>query len=68
MKALVLRAHGAIDTLRVDPDFPDPVPGDGDVLLRVRACSFNYHDVFTVRGMPGHQNPHARHSRPGPRG
>jgi alcohol dehydrogenase len=53
MKALVLRAHGAIDTLRVEPDFPDPVPGEGDVLLRVRACSFNYHDVFTVRGMPG---------------
>ncbi|HEY1931743.1 MAG TPA: zinc-binding dehydrogenase [Acetobacteraceae bacterium] len=53
MRALVLRAHGAIDTLRVEPDFPDPIPGDGDVLLRVRACSFNYHDVFTVRGMPG---------------
>lgn len=53
MKAMVLRAHGAIDTLRVEPDFPDPIPGDGDILLRVRACSFNYHDVFTVRGMPG---------------
>ena len=22
-------------------------------MIRVRATSFNYHDVFTVRGMPG---------------
>ena len=26
---------------------------DGHVVIRVRAASFNYHDVFTVRGMPG---------------
>src|SRR6202043_3385562 len=26
---------------------------DGHVVIRVRASSFNYHDVFTVRGMPG---------------
>src|SRR5262249_38876260 len=25
----------------------------GYVVIRVRASSFNYHDVFTVRGMPG---------------
>ena len=24
-----------------------------DVVIRVRASSFNYHDVFTVKGMPG---------------
>jgi alcohol dehydrogenase len=36
-----------------DPAFPDPLIGDGDVLLRVRAASLNYHDVFTRRGMPG---------------
>ena len=23
------------------------------MVIRVRASSFNYHDVFTVRGMPG---------------
>jgi len=34
-------------------DFPDPVPGVGDVLVKVRATSLNYHDVFTRRGMPG---------------
>src|SRR4029077_10274959 len=31
----------------------DPAPGEGDVVLRVRATALNYHDVFTRRGMPG---------------
>src|SRR5437870_8243604 len=52
MKALVLREHGG-SGLRVESDFPEPVPGAGDVVLRVRAASLNYHDVFTRRGMPG---------------
>jgi alcohol dehydrogenase len=26
---------------------------EGHVVIRVRASSFNYHDVFTVKGMPG---------------
>jgi alcohol dehydrogenase len=30
-----------------------PQTTDGHVVIRVRASSFNYHDVFTVRGMPG---------------
>jgi alcohol dehydrogenase len=53
LKALVLREHGGIENLRLETDFPDPVPGAGDVVLRVRATSLNYHDVFTRRGMPG---------------
>ena len=53
MKALVLREHGGLDKLQIETDFPDPVAGEGDVVLRVRASSFNYHDVFTRRGMPG---------------
>jgi len=52
MRALVLRQHGA-DGLILETGFPDPIPGDGDVVLRVRAASLNYHDVFTRRGMPG---------------
>ena len=53
MKALVLDAHGDIDALKVTSDYPKPVPGPGEVLIRVGASSFNYHDVFTVKGMPG---------------
>ena len=53
MKALVLRRHGGLDDLDVVADYPTPQPGDGEVVIRVRAASFNYHDVFTMRGMPG---------------
>jgi len=52
MKALVLREHGH-GGLRYETGFPDPAPSEGDVVLRVRAASLNYHDVFTRRGMPG---------------
>src|SRR5260221_3525165 len=52
MKAMVLREHGE-GGLRYETDFPDPAPGEGDVVLRVRATALNYHDVFTRRGMPG---------------
>ena len=53
MKAMVVHAHGGPEVMEFIPDFPDPVIGDGDVLVRVRASSLNYHDVFTRRGMPG---------------
>ena len=53
MKAVVLREHGGLDKLQYVTDFPDPVATEGHVVIRVRATSFNYHDVFTVRGMPG---------------
>jgi alcohol dehydrogenase len=53
MKAMVLREHGGPEKLKLEPDFPDPKAGPGDVVVRVRAASLNYHDVFTRRGMPG---------------
>jgi NADPH:quinone reductase-like Zn-dependent oxidoreductase len=53
VRALVLRKHGTLDDLEVVDDYPTPKATDGHVVIRVRAASFNYHDVFTVRGMPG---------------
>ncbi|ANN66995.1 SDR family NAD(P)-dependent oxidoreductase [Bordetella bronchialis] len=53
MKALVLDQHGGLDQLRVVTDKPVPAVVPGHVVIRVRASSFNYHDVFTVQGMPG---------------
>ena len=53
MKAVVLEQQGSLDHLKVVPDFPDPVVTEDHVVIRVKAASFNYHDVFTVRGMPG---------------
>lgn len=53
MKALLLSEHGGLDQLRVLTDKAVPSPTEGHVVIRVRASSFNYHDVFTVQGMPG---------------
>jgi len=53
MKAVALQQHGGLEQLKLVPDFPGPVVEDGHVVIRVRATSFNYHDVFTVRSMPG---------------
>ncbi len=53
MKALVLSQHGDLDQLQVVTDKPRPTAAAGHVVVRVGASSFNYHDVFTVKGMPG---------------
>ena len=53
MKAIVLYEHGGQDQLIYETDYRDPEIGPGDVLVRVKASSLNYHDVFTRRGMPG---------------
>jgi len=53
MRALVLRQHGGLDNLEVVTHYPVPLATEGHVVIRVGASSFNYHDVFTVRGMPG---------------
>src|SRR4051812_50230536 len=53
MKAAVIYQHGGPGSIKVETDFPDPQPGSDDVVVRVRATSLNYHDLFTRRGMPG---------------
>ena len=53
MKAAIVRAHGGPEQLEVVNDWPKPTVGEGDVLLKVKAASLNYHDVFTRNGMPG---------------
>jgi alcohol dehydrogenase len=53
MKAQVLHAHGDIDAIRFEAHWPDPTPAPGQVVIRVAACTLNYHDLFTLRGMPG---------------
>src|SRR2546428_3041326 len=53
MKAVVLEQQGSLEHLKYVPDFSDPVVKPDHVVIRVKAASFNYHDIFTVRGMPG---------------
>ena len=53
VRAVVLHEHGDIDNLAYHADYRDPACGAGQVVVRVRATSLNYHDVFTTKGMPG---------------
>lgn len=52
MKAVVIREHGGIDTLRLE-EIPTPGPGPGDVLVRVRAVALNNLDIWARSGPPG---------------
>jgi alcohol dehydrogenase len=53
VRAAVIYEHGEREKIVLEPSFPDPKPAPGWVVLRVRACALNYHDIFTRRGMPG---------------
>lgn len=49
MKALVHRVYGSPDVLRLE-DLAQPVPGDDDVLVKVRAASVNSWDWDNLTG------------------
>ncbi|ADJ49207.1 NADPH:quinone reductase and related Zn-dependent oxidoreductase [Amycolatopsis mediterranei S699] len=51
MKALVQHVYGAASSLVLE-DVPEPVPGEGEVLVRVRATSVNPYDWHFMRGEP----------------
>ena len=53
MRAVVLHEHGDIENLTFHHDYADPECGEVQVVIRVKATSLNYHDVFTTKGMPG---------------
>jgi len=53
MRAVLTVGHGDRSKLVHRTDYPDPVPGPGEVVIRVAASAVNYHDIFTRRGMPG---------------
>lgn len=48
MKAMVMESLG-VDNLRLK-ELPDPKPGPGEVLVRLRAASLNFRDVLALQG------------------
>ena len=59
MNAAYFEAHGGPENIVVG-DLPDPVPGEGEVLLEVRAAALNHLDIWVLGGLPGleHRMPH----------
>ena len=51
MKAITQEKYGGPETLTLR-EVPDPVPGPGELLVRVRASSVNAADWHTMRGDP----------------
>ena len=49
MQALIVKEHGPIENLVLD-EFPDPVPGKGEVLVEVHAASVNFPDLLVIGG------------------
>ena len=49
MRAVVCRDYGTPEDLVVD-ELPDPTPGPGQVVVRVRAAAVNYPDVLLIAG------------------
>ena len=50
MQAFVLEGHGDFDKLVFHEDWPVPVPGEQEVLIKVAACGLNNTDVNTRTG------------------
>src|SRR5215510_1173875 len=45
MKAIILRELGAAENLKLE-DAPDPQPGAGEAVVRLKAAALNHRDVF----------------------
>lgn len=56
MRALEVFEPWGLDALQV-VEKPDPTPGPGEVLVRMRAVSLNYRDLMMVNGMYGRGPP-----------
>lgn len=47
MRAVVLTGHGGLDKLEYREDWPTPVAGKGEVVIKVGACGLNNTDINT---------------------
>lgn len=54
MKAVIIEKFGGPEVLK-PAALPDPEPGPGEVLLRVRACALNHLDIWVRNGIPAYK-------------
>jgi NADPH:quinone reductase-like Zn-dependent oxidoreductase len=52
MRAMILDRHGGPEVLRVR-EVPEPVPGAGEVRVRVEAIGINYAEILSRKGLYG---------------
>ncbi len=50
MRQIVTTRNGGAEVLRVE-DAPDPLPGPGEVIIRVRAAGLNFADILARQGL-----------------
>jgi zinc-binding alcohol dehydrogenase/oxidoreductase len=56
VKAIRIHEDGGPEVLRYE-DAPDPTPGEGEVLVELRAASLNHLDVWIRKGLPSVPKP-----------
>ncbi|HLG20548.1 MAG TPA: zinc-binding dehydrogenase [Bdellovibrionota bacterium] len=56
MKAIQYSRHGGPEVLAY-VDLPDPVPGPGQAVVRLKAAGINHIDIHIRRGIPGMKTP-----------
>jgi len=57
MKALVCKEYGPPENLVIE-EKPDPIPGDGEVLVDIKAAGINFPDVLVIAGTYQVKVPH----------
>jgi NADPH:quinone reductase-like Zn-dependent oxidoreductase len=54
MKAIVMHEYGGPEVLKYE-DYPDPSPGEGEVLVRVAAAGINPLDLMQRSGLTAYK-------------
>ena len=54
MKAVIIEEFGGPEKLKL-ANVPDPQPGQGEVLVRMRACALNHLDFWVRSGIPAYK-------------
>jgi NADPH:quinone reductase-like Zn-dependent oxidoreductase len=57
MRAVRIHEDGGPEVLVLE-EAPDPAPGEGEILVRLRASGLNHLDLWTRKGLPSVPKPH----------